>query len=209
MTQNGEINIFFEERQETSTIQLEGKENECPESIPYLKKGDSNVYLEQFLAKQEEEEPEPSVKSKEESKRDENYSGSKDEDFEVEEVNKFNPSAFHNFQKHLTVCLKHSIEIPNEDKYNKDYQVVAAKLWKIFKNSTVSTKKILHYLLGEKNEHRITEQGIKEYGLQKIYEAYGERLVQEARRFLASETLRQIQDGKLESYITAKKLKDK
>lgn len=67
----------------------------------------------------------------------------------------------------------------------------------------------MHYLLGEKNEHKITEQGIKEYGLYKIYEVYGEKLVQEARKFLASETLRQIKEGKLESYITAKKLKDK
>jgi hypothetical protein len=44
-----------------------------------------------------------------------------------------------------------------EDKVNKDYQIVGAKLWKIFKNSPISTKKILHYLLGEKNEHPISE----------------------------------------------------
>jgi hypothetical protein len=34
-------------------------------------------------------------------------------------------------------------------------------MWKIFKNSSISTKKILHFLLGEKNEHRITEEGIR------------------------------------------------
>ncbi len=31
----------------------------------------------------------------------------------------------------------------------------------------------------------------------------------EARRFLASETLRQIREGRLEAYISAKRLKDK
>jgi hypothetical protein len=64
-------------------------------------------------------------------------------------------------------------------------------------------------LLGEKNEHRITEHGIKEYGLHKIYEAYGEKLVRDARVYLASEALRQIKEGRLENFITAKKLKDK
>ena len=45
----------------------------------------------------------------------------------------------------------------------------------MFKNSSISTKKILHYLLGEKNEHPITQEGLKEYGFQKIYEAYDEK----------------------------------
>jgi hypothetical protein len=84
-----------------------------------------------------------------------------------------------------------------EDRSGGDYQLAAAKLWKHFKNSTVSTKKILHYLLGERNEHPITEGGLKEYGLHKIYEAYGERTVREARAYLASETLRQIREGRL------------
>lgn len=47
---------------------------------------------------------------------------------------------------------------------------VAAKLWKSFKQSAISTKKVLHYLLGAKNEHKITEAGLKEFGLHKIYD---------------------------------------
>jgi hypothetical protein len=65
--------------------------------------------------------------------------------------------------------LKHSILITSEDKTTKEYQSAAAKLWKTFKNSNVSTKKILHFLLGEKNEHAISDEGLKEYGLLKIY----------------------------------------
>jgi hypothetical protein len=52
--QPSELNIFFEERQETSVMQPEQRDQNCPESIPYLKKGDSSVYLEQFLAKPED-----------------------------------------------------------------------------------------------------------------------------------------------------------
>jgi hypothetical protein len=77
-----------------------------------LKRGDSNLYLDQFLVKPPESvSPEP---PREDSKRYDDYSGSGDESFELSEVNKLNPSAFHNFQKHLTVCLKHSIEILSE-----------------------------------------------------------------------------------------------
>lgn len=49
--QSNELNIFFEERMETSIMQPEQREPDCPESIPYLKRGDSNVYLDQFLVK--------------------------------------------------------------------------------------------------------------------------------------------------------------
>ena len=84
-----------------------------------------------------------------------------DEDFSVSSKGKFNPSAFHNFQKHLTVCLKHSIEIKIDEETASDCERIASRLWKAFKASTISTKKVLHFLLGEKNEHAITDNGLK------------------------------------------------
>lgn len=62
----------------------------------------------------------------------------------------------------------------------------------MFKQSAISTKKALHYLLGERNEHKITDGGLKEFGLLKIYEEHSEKVMKEARGYLASETLRQI-----------------
>lgn len=41
--------MFFEEKHSTN---MNG-DVDCVESIPYLKKGDSNIYLSQFLAKEE------------------------------------------------------------------------------------------------------------------------------------------------------------
>jgi hypothetical protein len=58
--QVNELNIFFEEKQETSVMQPEVREQECPESIPYLKKGDSNLYLDQFLVKPPDQPSPPS-----------------------------------------------------------------------------------------------------------------------------------------------------
>lgn len=45
--------IFFEEKHSTN-IEDVNREGDCPLSIPYLKKGDSNIYLEQFLVKEED-----------------------------------------------------------------------------------------------------------------------------------------------------------
>jgi len=92
---------------------------------------------------------------------------------------------------------------------NEPYKILGTRLWRTFQASSVATKKVLHYLLGEKNEHRITEQGIKECGLHKIYEAHDEDTLRQARIYLANETLRQIREGKLHEFINAKKLKNK
>ena len=126
------------------------------------------MYLDQFLAKNEE--PEEQKLAQKPSQKEEEPRSVEDEEYSVEDKGKFNPSAFHNFQKHLTVCLRHSIDIPTEEKAEREYEKVAAQLWKAFKSTSVSTKKILHYLLGERNEHKVTEAGLKEYGLSKIYQ---------------------------------------
>jgi len=43
-------------------------------------------------------------------------------------------------------------------------------MWKVFRSSTVCTKKILHYLLGDENEHKVNDQGLKKVGLKKIFD---------------------------------------
>jgi hypothetical protein len=57
--------IFFEEKHSTTFEDPFPKEVNCPLGIPYLKKGDSNIYLDQFLAKDEEILPEASPKTEE------------------------------------------------------------------------------------------------------------------------------------------------
>ena len=49
--------------------------------------------------------------SKNSSDKDENYDEQEDEEFQPDEPTETTPSSFHNFQKHLTICLKKSIVI--------------------------------------------------------------------------------------------------
>ena len=106
------------------------------------------------------------------------------------------------------MCIKNAIHITPPVNC-PDYVMLAVRLWRTFQASSVSTKKVLHYLLGEKNEHKINEQGLKECHLHKIYEAHDEESLRQARLFLAAETLQQIKDGRLNDFIQAKKLKNK
>jgi ribosomal protein L28 len=45
--------------------------------------------------------------------------------------------------------------------------------------------------------------------MNKVQELYGEKVLREARIYLAREALRQIKEGKLDAYLNSKKLKDK
>ena len=45
------INIFFEEKNTETFNQLNDKDLLLPESLPYLQKGDSSKYIDQFFAK--------------------------------------------------------------------------------------------------------------------------------------------------------------
>lgn len=55
---------------------------------------------------------------------------------------------------------------------DRDSVIVAKKLWKIFKESTVTAKKMLHYILGEKNEHSINLKLLEKYGFREVYEEH-------------------------------------
>lgn len=87
---------------------------------------------------------------------------------------------------------------------------VAAKLWRAFSQSKICTKKVLHFLLGDRNEHQITNEDLRQFGFAKIYDSCGDKVVREARRFMLEEVLRQIkEENVLEQYFEHKKIKDK
>ena len=103
------MGIFFEEKHTEALHEPSPKDDLMPESLPYLQRGDSSKYLDQFFAKNEE--PPVASSHSESPKKEEKNSPELDEEFSLSSTGKFNTSAFHNFQKHLTVCLKNSIEI--------------------------------------------------------------------------------------------------
>ena len=73
--------IFFEEKHST-TLDDQQREPECMASIPYLKKGDSSIYVDQFLAKEEAPLPTLAVKV-EEVKEESSPSNKADESYQV------------------------------------------------------------------------------------------------------------------------------
>ena len=51
---------------------------------------------------------------------------------------------------------------------------------------------MLHYILGEKNEHSINTKLLDRYGFREVYEAYPDWLINEAKAFLRVEALNQL-----------------
>lgn len=79
MDQSEGLNIFYEEKQPETLHEHNDKDEPLPVSVPYLKRGDSSMYLEQFLEKNEE--PEEVKQISEPLKKEEAPSNSKDEDY--------------------------------------------------------------------------------------------------------------------------------
>jgi hypothetical protein len=74
-------------------------------------------------------------------------------------------SIFHNFQKHLVVTLKSSIKFKSSHKRDPVLNL-AYKMWKVFTDSHLCCKKILHFLFGVVNltpEENYLE--IRNYGI--------------------------------------------
>ena len=118
-------------------------------------------------------------------------------------------SFLHNFQKHLVLCLRRIVEVKFESGMIEPYHKVAFKLWKQFKKSNCCNKKILHFLLGENNEHPITTSSLKKFDLLAIYQQEHEDILREARIFLSKEVLRQVTSNNVETYLLGRKLKSK
>ena len=82
-------------------------------------------------------------------------------------------------------------------------------MWQIFKKSSSNTKKTLHFLMGQKNEHPITDANLKECHLYHLYHQKGEDTMRKAREFLTALVLEQVRGGCIEAYLADKKMKDK
>ncbi len=91
---------------------------------------------------------------------------------------------------------------------DRDSIIVAKKLWKIFKDSTVTAKKMLHYILGQKNEHVINFKLLQKYGFREIYQAYPEYMINQAKAFLRIEALNQLKQANLNKYTSKRRIKN-
>lgn len=82
-------------------------------------------------------------------------------------------SPFHNYQKHLNNALKKLIVVPEFNSSNESYKLAATEIWKQYLTLEIKTKRILHYIFNENNEHVINDSELHTYGLWEIYQSYG------------------------------------
>jgi hypothetical protein len=106
-------------------------------------------------------------------------------------------SPFHNYQKHLNNALKKLVILPNLVGSDEEYKMAARDLWRIYSAGDVKTKKILHFIFNEKNEHSINDCELRAYGLWEVYQQYGPGVISKAKNYLSKLALDQIDEDSI------------
>ena len=94
-------------------------------------------------------------------------------------------SPYHNFQKHLNSAIQKLVVLPETSESDDEYKIAAHQLWRAYVECPNKTRKILHFLFNENNEHKIKEKDLHAYGLWKIYEEHGSRVISKAKNYLS------------------------
>jgi hypothetical protein len=71
----------------------------------------------------------------------------------------------------------------------------------------VKTKRILHFVFNERNEHPSSEAELRSYGLLATHQAYGEQTVSRAKNYLSKLAIDQIDEQNLDGYLMTRKIK--
>jgi hypothetical protein len=125
-------------------------------------------------------------------------------------IKKIENSPFHNYQKHLNNALKKLIIIPSAEVGDDDIdKKVAVEIWKAYERSEIRTKRILHFVFNERNEHAVNEPELKTYGMWHILKEYGEEALCNAKNYLAKLAIDQLDHHSIDNYLSARKLKSK
>lgn len=70
--------------------------------------------------------------------------------------------------------------------------MAASEIWKQYTSLEIKTKRILHYIFNENNEHVINNSELQTYGLWGIYQEYGVETFNKAKTFLSKLAIDQI-----------------
>ena len=71
----------------------------------------------------------------------------------LKKIKKVENSPFHNYQKHLNSALKKLVIVPSFEEADEAYKHAAREIWNAYVAGDVKTKKILHFVFNERNEH--------------------------------------------------------
>lgn len=116
-------------------------------------------------------------------------------------------SPFHNYQKHLNNALKKLVIVPNLGTSDEEFKLAARDIWRAYVEGEIKTKKILHFVFNEKNEHAVTEAELKNYGLLDVYQLYDMEVISEAKNYLSKLASDQIREESIDIYIKSRKMK--
>lgn len=124
-------------------------------------------------------------------------------------IKKVENSPFHNYQKHLNNALKKLIIIPPVKEDDDIFKKVAVEIWKAYEKSQIRTKRILHFVFNERNEHAVNEPELKTYGMWHILRTFGEEALCDAKNYLAKLAIDQLDHHSIDNYLSTRKLKSK
>lgn len=116
-------------------------------------------------------------------------------------------SPFHNYQKHLNNALKKLIIVPHVSSEDEEYKIAARDIWKAYVEGEIKTKKILHFVFNEKNEHLINENELKTFRLFQVYQEYDLPTISKAKNYLSHLATDQIEEESIDNYIKSRKMK--
>lgn len=122
-------------------------------------------------------------------------------------VKKVENSPFHNYQKHLNNALKKLVIVPNLGAEEEEFKLAARDIWRAYVGGDIKTKKILHFVFNEKNEHQVTEAELKAYGLLEVFQLYEMEVIVKAKNYLSRLAIDQIDEENIENYIKSRKMK--
>lgn len=74
-------------------------------------------------------------------------------------------SPFHNLQKHLNIALKTLLIVPTPSCSDEPHKRAAREIWEAYVKTEIYTKRILHYVFNEQNQHSINTPELINYGL--------------------------------------------
>jgi hypothetical protein len=116
-------------------------------------------------------------------------------------------SPFHNYQKHLNNALKKLIIVPEFSDNDETYKKVAQEIWAQYISLDIKTKRILHYIFNERNEHVINEAELRTYRLLDLYQLHGPEVFNRAKIYLSKLAIDQIDEQNIDGYLKTRKLK--
>lgn len=119
------------------------------------------------------------------------------------------PSPYHNFQKHLSVAVKHLLTPSAADIAAPPRTLeLALALWRVFASHPSPSKKLLHFIFNDYNEYPIQPAELRRLGFEEIYRAASREELGAAKELLTRVGVAQLREERVEEYLEGRRIKN-